>query len=252
MRRVAAAVLFSACTSSGSTEPNPTGFVNAITQGMVGQQEPYGYGIAGFDAKNVAGPEVQTFGSCDVLSHRQGGDVTDAGPITIVGGTSDITLNLVGEHYQQDTHSGLLFKGDEMLTVQASGGDVPPFVTTVRAPGPITITAPASAGNMFDPEVSLPHGQPLVVQWNGTGGLVQLAIDDPVGSKVICRFRAADGVGTVPPEALAPVDGTYPSFQFDSVGYTTVQAGDWNVEVSATFHASWSSAQLARGHFDFQ
>jgi len=252
MRRVAAAIVFSACTSSGSTEPKPTGYVEAITQGMVGQQDAYGYGIAGFDAAGVAGPEVQTFGSCNVLSPRKGGDLSDAGPITILGGTSDINLYPVGNAYQQDTHQGLLFKGDEMLTVHAAGGDVPQFATTIRAPGPITIAAPAAAGNMFDPEVSLPHGQPLIVQWSGTGGLVQLTINDPVGSTVICRFPAADGVGTVPQEALAPVDGTYPSFEFNSVGYATVQAGDWNVEVSATFHARWSSAQLARGHFDFQ
>ena len=52
----------------------------------------------------------------------------------------------------------------------------------------------------------------------------------------------------MPAEALA-AGGDFASFQFDTVGVTTVDAGDWSVEVTATLHAAWSSTQLAYGTF---
>jgi hypothetical protein len=135
-----------------------------------------------------------------------------------------------------------MFSGGEIVTVKASGGQVPAFSVSATAPHTIELTAPDLVNQNF---VELNTAYDFPVAWmNGKDGTVEVELhsSEVVSNslpkyQMTCVFPAASGKGVVPAAALQKLSTTVGK-AFDGQGsirlvsHALVNAGAFETDVS--------------------
>ncbi len=197
--------------------------IMVLPSGAVGQKDfshTLAFASAGFDKGSEDPCVSRRSGSC-VLSvcqqvAPQAATRVDAGEITITGGLAPVRLTPdPTTHGYARAMVGDAFVPGQVLTVRAAGSvDVPPFVTRLAVPEPVTM--------IYPPEIATPDpGQPPLTDdqklhisrdrdfeltWSGGTGnvLARLYHFTPITSDryVTCYFKAADRKGVIPSKFL--------------------------------------------------
>lgn len=118
-------------------------------------------------------------------------------------------------------------------TMGGSPEDVPAFITTVKAPPEITVTAPVIPAGT---PLSHSKASDLVVSWSGGAeGTVEvqlitlfLAPNESLSS-VTCRAPVAAGTLTVPAAALGMIDAQRAILTVANTNESLEEKGDWTV-----------------------
>jgi hypothetical protein len=159
-----------------------------------------GYGVsAGFGASD--GCTTNSIGPCDLGSCGTATMYPNAGTLTLTGGMQTVTLTPGTDgSYSDASGTTALWNGGETLTITASGGTVPAFSGSLRAPTPITVTGLAGAA-WPTAMVNVARTTDLVVTWTPASGTVLIGIGNQT-SGMTCLFDASAGTGTIPSQAL--------------------------------------------------
>lgn len=199
-------------------------------------------------AISAAGPAC-TLTKCDGFPAS---DVTsdDAGEIRLNGGSAALTLDYgVLEPGAYVSTSSVptfplaspttpLFAGGETLGFDATGGAVPAFHGSLRAPKPVSLTSPT-----FDAQNNCPMPQGRDVDFTWTAGapddVMEIVVHGAsLDENVTCRFDASAAHGTVPfAGALDTIEADAAGNQFvfttTVTRSTQVVAGDYAVSLRA-------------------
>ena len=142
-----------------------------------------------------------------------------------------------------------LFASGADIGVKAAGGTVPAFDKKLVAPSLVTVTSPAwpAAGTPYD----LDRTKPISLVWTGgTAGDVTASVTTFATGQtalISCKFKAADGKGTVPASALGKlVVTTQGSISVGASSSLAFDQGDWKMTLSASSPAK-AGASLASG-----
>lgn len=144
------------------------------------------------------------------------GTTVDAGRITITGGQKPIVLTpdpLTHSYPYTQTLDAVL--PGQVLTIRAAGSsDVPPFVSRLTVPEPVTVTfppevAPPAPGQpplTDEQKLHIPRNQDFEITWSGGTGhvLARLIHFTATATEryISCEFQAADGKGVIPSKFL--------------------------------------------------
>jgi hypothetical protein len=180
--------------------------------------------------------------------------VFQAGSIALTGGKEMVTLTPSADNTYKTVLGGTyLWDGDETLTVQAQGGDVPTFAASVTAPSAVTITAPTFPAHSAS--YSIDRNHPPVFQWTGgAGAKVSIAMataGTDMSHWVSCRFDATLGTGQIPAAALADLSVGQGKLSISSVAQKEVDAGDFVVTINAVYPAVNPQKDSATRTVDF-
>jgi hypothetical protein len=166
-----------------------------------------------------------------------------AGAITISGGALPATTmqpDGIGAYGAQ--LAAMHYQGNDVLTVAATGGEVPAFTGTVAVPvAQLALTSELPA--------TLRRATGLAVTWTpAASGSVALTIAAGTMDQtlVFCAFPASAGTGTVPGARLAPfANGALVSVGAQMLNTTTVTAGPFEVSLNAVRGFAAASATVA-------
>jgi hypothetical protein len=183
-----------------------------------------------------------------------GGPSVDAGTVTFDGVLQPVVLlptkGFGGPEYAGIVEPSLLFAPDAVITVTATGGDIPGFTAGLAAPSPITLTQPVAPGSgwTIDPTTD------LTISWSGTTtGVVDvqlLSANIDFGETVDCQFPASDGSGTVPAALVGYGVRTnqWNTYAIASLGEARADGSTgYAVDLRASYVANWSDGSLAMG-----
>jgi hypothetical protein len=159
-----------------------------------------------------------------------------AGTLTLTGGTHTLTVAPManGSYSQLVDATQTLWSGGETLTLTASGATVPAFSTSVTAPAPIVVAAPAApAGGA---KLTVSRSSDLTFTWTGGGGATVgggiSAVYGSTAESVTCTVPASAGTFTLPASLIAQLPAS-PT----GVGL---------------FASSWTEAEVVSGSFTFR
>jgi hypothetical protein len=185
-------------------------------------------------------PASSTVGPCDVASYtldQIAGPYPSAGTVTLTvsGRASPIVLEppgdggLYGLYVASNEH---VFAGGEMVSVVATGGEVPAFSAHLTAPAPLVLSnAPFGAGATID------RSQPITVSWSAATSQVSIVLSAAAdGGTTIadCRFTGSAGSGTVPSSVLQLLPASSSGiFGIAAITSAPTAAGSWNVHIDA-------------------
>ena len=239
---VACVLTVAACSASGRGSADlgvsapracpsyPSGAVTLIrSTGMTAQ----------FTKSSDAQCTSMTMGSCaaSILGPRPNAPaIASAGTLSVTGGAMPLMQSPDGSGaYPIVRVSSPLWAGGESLSVSASGGEVPPFATTLIAPGEMTVTSPAwPAGG----PTTIARADDLALAWNGSGvGVVDVGLvggsTATQAAEIHCRFPLSAGQGVVPAAMLANLPaGSSGALLIFAMTPTTLTEGAWSVDVS--------------------
>jgi hypothetical protein len=88
------------------------------------------------------------------------------------------------------------------------------------------------------------------VTWTGgTTGKQFVSLDGGTGrnTRLFCRFDASAGTGTIPPDALMMLPAGQGGFAMATITETSVDAGDWRVDLEAYYNAVWPDDAIVSG-----
>ncbi|MCB9669819.1 MAG: hypothetical protein H6734_10145 [Alphaproteobacteria bacterium] len=121
------------------------------------------------------------------------------------------------------------FAGGETVDVQAEGGEVPAFTTTVRVPPRFAVTQPVWASE----PLPVPVAEDLEVVWDGTDALptvvTMVGYDDGGAEVVACAFDSAVGSARVPSRVLRALDAPSGALWVSRFDIELATAGDFTV-----------------------
>lgn len=173
--------------------------------------------------------------------------LVNAGPLTLERSGAELLATLFDPKtgtYPADRKAGSVWSAGESLVFLGAGGpDVPAFQAPLVAPPDITL-APltvSDAGTTFE-MTGVDRNVGLTVSWTAptTGSvaisvLPSVTVPTPVdGPRVLCRFDAAAGTGTVPPAALSTLgSGTTANALVQSDARTTINVSGYTLLVRA-------------------
>jgi hypothetical protein len=196
--------------------------------------------ITGYDCQR------ETFGDCQVSTCTENGKTASpspyAGEITLTDGMM-INVKLTatpGESYTTSTPGPVSLAGGELLTVSASGADVPAFTMEVAVPRVITISSPAlddsgMADAPTDADLVLTFDNRAADGETGTQLLAQ-SLGGLGMSTLSCQLATESGTATIPAAALAKVRGAGQLLLL-TTRTKQVQAGEFAVSVIAYLSA---------------
>ncbi|MCL2824870.1 MAG: hypothetical protein FWD57_12855 [Polyangiaceae bacterium] len=186
----------------------------------------------------------------------------DAGTIAISGGSKTLSLEYEqGGYFLFDP--GTFGVDGTMLTVSATGAEVPAFTSQVRVTGIPQITEPA----INDATIHASKDQPMSVKWTGVNrGTINVGLSSYLDVaargwstvEVECVFSASDGTGTIPEAALRELRGE-DSSDFDPiVAALSVRAADstvvkipgWDIVMNTLATRYDGEEWLARVYFE--
>lgn len=210
-----------------------------------------GSASAAFFTDAAACTRTQVSGPCDVLQcdFQATPAQVSAGAITFTGALQPITLTPgANQAYPQLVVMQPLFTGGSTVTMSAAGAAVPAFTASLTMPAKATITSPfePSAGS---PYLMIDRTRDFTATWTGGGDQrLQVALDGPSAtSRLICRFDASAGRGTIPASTLALLPAGQGGFSMAAISTTEVFAGDWAVEATGYFNAVWPDGSIVSG-----
>ncbi len=194
----------------------------------------------GLEASAWCRPQYDA-GSCHVSfcdSQLAPTSTPSAGTITV--GDAALSFPLAWVALNGDFEGGWVDGGSPwpagaLLTVHASGADVPAFDATTTVPTALVVTSPDPSGS-----IDITRASGMTLAWQpGDGDVVgeldQPNVDGGTGSVLLaCRFPRSAGGGTIPPQAFADFAAAAAIVRLWSSVTTTVQAGDYAIEVSST------------------
>jgi len=214
-------------------------------------QRGYAYQERSLDflASSDDGCQPITTGPCTIVTNAclaetaacgvpSAGVISDSDP-----GSSDMELkpNPNGTYTLENVVGSPLFVAGDVVTVEAAGGDVAPFLQNIVAPGCITMTAPATPdGGTIYGRYAISTASDFQVSWTGgeAGALVGVTLAGEEGKSgvevaVTCSFDATAGQGTIPQAAIASLAGGPGSFFIYQERRVAQQAGSFHVETVA-------------------
>jgi hypothetical protein len=161
----------------------------------------------------------------------------DAGAISLTCSAEsyDKTLSPDGNGaYATDADRSVTFQAGDVVSIHATGDEVPAFTTTMTAPTPLVIDTtnfPARDQNHMIPVnpkqdlvLTFQHGKPGVnVQVDGYG-----VAGNPTFTSVSCLVDSSRGTLTIPARALTSLS-SLGFVDFITVGTTSVTVGDYPV-----------------------
>jgi hypothetical protein len=226
------------------------GYVDGVSYSYTSGGQPIRGGSFGAGFARPTGGSVCTLNRvapCDVFecttSTVDAGALTyaSAGDVSITGGTQSVTVSPGSNgSYTFKNTTTVLWNGGETLTMRASGGEVPAFSGTVRAPTTATITVPSAP----------PAGQSLVINrasfgisWSGgSGSMVYLQLGRSSSSTqsvmLQCVFDGSAGSASIPPAAMAYITpGSSGYLAAYTRNTTPVIAGSWAITLQALMFA---------------
>lgn len=228
---------------------------------IVGSQEyDSSYATAMFYERPVGSGNTScttsAFGACTVYDCPLGGAVADAGAlryagagtVRITGGFVDYTLATGPGAYVTQSTQSLLYDQGTVLSVSATGDEVPAFSNK-------TLTVPTTSFTVTSPNLSAPlavsRSQNLALAWSGASGRdVQVSvstIQQNVRSvSISCTFPGSAGSATVPAGAMAKLlkangGSITGALSVSSPVQTTFTAGSWAITFGLTPGASSST-----------
>jgi hypothetical protein len=188
-----------------------------------------------------------TKGACEirtVLAQAVVGTPVDAsaGVITITGGKVPVTLtpDAASKYADAKDPANDLFDGGEVITVAATGGSVPGFVTKITASAGIDLSLPLQPPNNLP--LSVDRMNDLVFTWkNGAAGEVVAVLDDGISTKLTCTFPAVDGKGTITKAALAKLAPSSKGlFVIGSFTARTLTGAGWTITLGVGTNKTWN------------
>jgi hypothetical protein len=215
---------------------------------------PTGVGLPGCAEVVAAG--------CNVITCPTAGSSEDAGPpvyvsagsISITGGTTSLELTPSSGETYQINGSGAFFNGGETLTVQATGGAVPPFAAQVTAPSQVTVFEPIPAPD--EGSLTISRDVPLSFGWSGStaGQVVVVAASSGPTSYVNlqCAFSPTGGGGAIPVGVMQMLQAGPGAIAAFSQSQQILAADAWTVSWSARYDAVDSTGQLFEADANFQ
>ena len=158
-----------------------------------------------------------------------------AGTVHITGGAKPVDLLPRTDHtYAVVTGNESLWNGGETLTVSADGKDVPAFTTSFKAPGKITLSAPAPTAGAL----TVTRSAGVTATFSGTSsGAVVLYFDIASGQQaftVTCTFDASLGSAQIPAAAFADFPAGDGTFNFYVKESRVVSPSGWQVRFTAS------------------
>ncbi|MFT3771039.1 MAG: hypothetical protein QM820_36960 [Minicystis sp.] len=251
---LAASVTLPAC--GGGQLPDKSGSVNVLDI-IADLQNPVGSAshavTAGFSDTSATGGrtscEVSEEGDCSLqICPRSSGGVPDgalrtAGAIRVASATKQVTLKPGADRrYATVSDPGAFWAGEDMITIEADGGDLPAFSAQVRAPRAVDVSAPDFAGGST---IQIARSQDLPVRWDGSFDgkvLAMLAYDVEATDEVVslsCVWDPAAGQGVMPASLLGRMPSEVNGFaSVDVLHDETVDAGGFHVIVGAQTSAT--------------
>jgi hypothetical protein len=234
------------------TGPTKTGRISVgQTITIINSSEYYSsYATAMFtetQAGGAGGCTTTHIGSCDVYDCAldktvDAGSVryAGAGDVDVTGGFTDYSLSTSAGSYQTVSSQQLLYQGGTVLTVSATGDEVPAFSNkTITVPtAPFTVQSPSFASTL-----SLPRTQGLAVAWSGASGrsvkVNVSTIQQNVRSvSIACTFSGSAGSGSVPASGMGKLLHTSSSvtgsLYVSAPVETTFAAGQWSITFGLT------------------
>lgn len=183
--------------------------------------------------------EIRTFLSQAVVGTPVN---ADAGVLTITGGKVPVTLtpDAMSKYPDAKDSANDLFDGGEVLTIAATGGAVPGFVTKITASAGIDLSLPVQPPNNLPLPVDRMND--LVFTWkNGAAGEVVAVLDDGISTRLTCTFPAVDGKGTITKPALAKLAPSSKGiFVIGSFTARTLTGAGWTITLGVGTNTTWN------------
>ncbi|MBK6516212.1 MAG: hypothetical protein IPM79_02790 [Polyangiaceae bacterium] len=180
-----------------------------------------------------------------------------AGEVTIEGGVTDLNLPVDGNNiYNFSDQLQLYFEPGDVITLAATGDEVPAFSSTLTAPDGITLTSDFGSLGTID------RASDFVTTWEAgptEGGVsIGFGVYENVAGGVqthslTCGFDIDGGTATIPPAALQllPVGNGNIAITSISQELLTV-GGTWSVSTRLEEFATYGGGQSAGKPVAFQ
>lgn len=179
---------------------------------------------------------TEVIGTCRVLTCMEATQpqmVPQAGTITISNGDMfNATLMPNGDGgYSAHSETHVLLPGDDNITINASGGDVPAFSSTIIQPLTLLITSPIASSTG---ELAWSRNADLPLKWDRGVPKVQLLVQGGVtpGVTVACLFPSEAGEASIPTTVLKQVPAATILSIF-TYKVESITAGQYAIELKA-------------------
>jgi len=218
--------------SSGSASSSTGSGPSKLGVVIASQNKSASYGEADFGKDATAFPpsclELIPVGTCEKYACTGSNATASAGVITIKSSSGNIAISPdVNGDYAQQPSGASLWQPGEIVTIHASGAEVPTFQLMVPGPAVPTITSPGTTALVID------RSSGLNVQWSGPLSAqiyVFLGSSGASPTAVECVFDGAAGMGFIPPSVLTDFQAQESaSLAIASLSQSTIVAGDWSV-----------------------
>ncbi len=221
---------------SGTGMGAGTGTVQLGQQFMSGSRFEASARFVAKDAVSTSDCTQEQFGACVVSTCTENGKTATpppyAGDITLTDGAMiDVKLSTTPGQSYPSAKSTTSLSGRELVTVSATGGDVPAFSAQIAVPLVITISAPALDANGM---AAAPTEGDLALSFDNRAAdgeadtqLVALSQGSP---SLYCSLPTDTGSATIPAGALAKVRGAGTLILLTS-RTKRLRAGDFDVNV---------------------
>ena len=183
--------------------------------------------------------------------------MTDAGVITITGGSKTVTLVPANGAYAVVSDNTLLFHGGETLTLSAVGNVVPAFTGILTAPDSPTLTAPALPPVLSSPLV-IPRSQPLQFSWSMPANdtiLVVINSGDSASTgtgRVACNFAGSKGSAAIPAADLQMLPAGAGNLGVQAFDMQMITAGSYGIGFEASSSMNDAKGRPASGTVTLQ
>ena len=165
----------------------------------------------------------------------------DAGDVTVDTGFKVALLSpgtgVEPNTYATYTSQSSLYSGGESIDVDAKGGSVPAFSTTLFAPDTVTFSKPYTKSG---DTLTLDSAKDYLCEWSQTQDDVRFGVtmkDATAGGsfdlELSCTFDGAKAQGTVPQALLAQLPKKAGSLSVSARNQVVVKAGKYDVTVRA-------------------
>jgi hypothetical protein len=213
--------------------PRKLGTVGLVQQRVVipGLDPILAGGVSAFFFQQPVGCSVSLVDGCELTECStpaafDAGTSASAGTLSFEGLDVDGGLAVPFSNGYSAQVLSQVFSLDRVVTVRASGGDVPAFSAQVTAPEGTLLTSPTCQSSSCG-AVSL--GRPLEVRWSApTRGTVVVELSTG-GSMVRCTLPASDRRATVSTAVLSRLRAGQGVLTVGGTASTTVAAGAWDV-----------------------
>jgi len=169
-----------------------------------------------------------------------------AGQISVAGASAPVTLAPTTDgFYDGSTIQQSLWTGAEVLTISATGGEIPAFSETLIAPRRATVSAPSFAASPW----VLDRAQPLALAFGGTDSESLVITIGSLDSgfdiaELECTFSTAAGQGTIGADALRLLPPGMGYYEVWTENKKVLAKSTYTVTLRAQSHALQSGAQL--------